>query len=132
MYRKTSMIIIGLVLVATAAIGYSKQTLVAENTSAWPPNVPFVYSMGMQKFQQNCTPCHGKWGDGTNQGPPLMHPFYKPSHHADAMFYRAALKGVQAHHWKFGNMPPVKGITRKDLDIIIPYIRWLQKTKGIY
>jgi len=132
MVGKTSTIIIGLIFAATAALTYSQQILAKDKTGGWPPSVPFVYAMGMQKFQQNCTPCHGKWGDGTKQGPPLMHPYYKPSHHADAAFYRAALKGVTAHHWKFGNMPPVKGITREDLDIIIPFIRWLQKTKGIY
>jgi hypothetical protein len=61
-----------------------------------------------------------------------MHGFYKPSHHGDPAFYRAAMKGVQAHHWKFGNMAPVNGITRKDMDSIVPFIRWLQKEKGLY
>ena len=61
-----------------------------------------------------------------------MHGFYKPSHHGDAAFYRAALKGVRAHHWNFGDMPPVAGAQTQDLDAIVPYIRWLQKEKGIY
>ncbi|HEC18361.1 MAG TPA: cytochrome c [Gammaproteobacteria bacterium] len=97
-----------------------------------PPRVPYKYALGMKKYGALCSRCHGKWGNGTRQGPPLMHGFYKPSHHGDPAFYRAALKGVRAHHWQFGNMPPVPGATRKDIDAIIPFIRWLQRENGIY
>ncbi len=96
------------------------------------PKVPFQYALGYQKYQNMCTVCHGKWGEGTKSGPPLMHPFYKPSHHNDASFYRAALRGVKAHHWKFGDMPPISGATQKDMDAIVPYVRWLQREKGVY
>jgi len=96
------------------------------------PNVPFQHALGQQKYQQKCSGCHGLWGDGSKLGPPLMHPFYKPSHHPDAAFYRAALRGVRAHHWEFGDMPPISGVTREDMDTIIPFIRWLQHDKGIY
>ena len=95
------------------------------------PTVPFVYSVGFSKFQQYCSACHGKWGDGTKQGPPLMHPFYVPSHHNDASFYRAALHGVKAHHWQFGDMPKISGVTEKDMNSIVPYIRWLQHERGV-
>lgn len=96
------------------------------------PKVPFQYALGMQHYGKMCASCHGNWGEGSKQGPPLMHPFYKPSHHADAAFYRAALQGVKAHHWRFGDMPPIKEVTQKDLDTIIPFIRWLQREKGVY
>lgn len=95
------------------------------------PKVPFVYSQGYSKFQQFCSACHGKWGDGSKQGPPLMHPFYVPSHHSDASFYRAALHGVKAHHWNFGDMPRISGVTEKDMNAVVPYIRWLQRERGI-
>lgn len=94
--------------------------------------VPFTYAKGVKLFQDNCAACHGKWLEGTKQGPPLLHPFYKPSHHADPSFYRAALNGVKAHHWEFGDMPPVKGITKEDMDVIVPFIRWFQKEKGLF
>ena len=106
-----------------AAIKYS-----ADN----PPKVPYKYAVGMKKFRTLCSGCHGKWGNGNNQGPPLMHGFYKPSHHGDPSFYRAALKGVRAHHWRFGDMPTVSGATRKDVGAILPFIRWLQRENGIY
>lgn len=97
-----------------------------------PPKVPYKYALGQQKFRKFCAECHGKWGYGTRRGPPFIHRFYKPSHHDDSAFYRAPMKGVKAHHWKFGNMPPVPGITRKDIDSIIPFIRFLQRENGIY
>lgn len=96
------------------------------------PRVPFKYGLGMNRFRTLCSSCHGKWGDGTEQGPPLLHAFYKPTHHSDEAFYRAALQGVRAHHWTFGDMPQVEGATRQDVDKIIPFIRWLQKENGIY
>ena len=94
--------------------------------------VPFVHAKGNKLYQENCAVCHGATLNGTKQGPPLLHPFYKPSHHADFAFYRAALKGVQAHHWEFGDMPPIKGITREDMSAVVPFIRWYQKEKGLF
>jgi len=96
------------------------------------PEVPFKLGRGMEKFQDKCSSCHGKWGGGSKQGPPLMHAFYRPAHHGDSAFYRAAQNGVRAHHWKFGDMPPVAGITPDDIAQILPFIRWLQKENGIY
>lgn len=96
------------------------------------PNVPFEYGIGMKKFQTMCASCHGQWGGGSEQGPPLMHLFYKPSHHSDRAFYNAALKGVQQHHWKFGNMPAVEGVMPQDVEKIIAFVRWLQRENGIY
>ncbi|MBT6327820.1 MAG: cytochrome c [Candidatus Thioglobus sp.] len=80
----------------------------------------------------NSRNCHGDLAKGTDSGPPLIHNFYKPSHHGDEAFYHAALNGAKAHHWKFGNMPPVEGIKRKEVTKIISYIRWLQKSNKLY
>ena len=52
---------------------------------------------------------------GTQQGPPLVHKIYEPSHHADFAFQRAAAQGVRAHHWKFGNMPKIESVTPDDV-----------------
>ena len=128
--RKNKKIIIGSLLFFIAAMFSS--AVVAENGASKQPNVPFKFAIGKKKYQESCSVCHGKWLSGTKQGPPLLHGFYKPSHHGDPAFYRAALKGVRAHHWEFGNMPPINGITRKDMDTIVPFIRWLQQEKGLY
>lgn len=107
-------------------MGNSNQSFVVKT-----PQVPFKHGLGKNRFQKMCGQCHGQWGNGSEQGPPLMHPFYKPSHHGDQAFYSAALRGVRAHHWQFGNMPPVSGATEKDMSSIIPFIRWLQRENGI-
>jgi hypothetical protein len=39
--------------------------------------------------------------------------------------------GVQAHHWRFGNMLAIEGLTRGDVTMIITYIRELQRANGI-
>ena len=93
--------------------------------------VPFQYGLGKTLFDENCTSCHGAWGKGADKGPPLMHRFYIASHHGDAAFYRAALTGTRAHHWNFGDMPAVEGMTREKMDKIIPYVRWLQQKSDI-
>ncbi len=41
------------------------------------------------------------------------------------------MKGAQAHHWPFGDMPSVRGITKRSMDQIVPYVRWLQRESGI-
>lgn len=97
----------------------------------WPPKVPFQYGLGMKKYQAMCASCHGEWGDGTDQGPPLMHPYYKSDHHSDTSFSRAILSGTKQHHWNFGDMEPVKGATPEDVKRITLFVRWLQKQKGI-
>jgi mono/diheme cytochrome c family protein len=104
----------------------------AKKVSVKTPNVPFEFGRGKDLFIGNCAACHGNWGGGTDQGPPLMHDFYKLSHHGDAAFYRAVKNGVKAHHWGYGNMPPITGLAPEDVAQLLPFIRWLQKENGIY
>ena len=44
----------------------------------------------------------------------------------------AARRGVRAHHWGFGDMPPVEGVTDADIAAIIAYVRTLQKANGVF
>ena len=94
--------------------------------------VPAEVQAGAAKFKANCSACHGPNGDGTQQGPPLVHKIYEPNHHGDQAFQRAAAFGVKAHHWEFGNMPKIDGVTPEDVDHIIKYVRWLQQQAGIF
>lgn len=112
--------------------GHQMSASPAQKVAVKQPKIPFKLGLGVKKFRDMCSKCHGEWGGGTDQGPPLMHPFYKPSHHGDPAFYNAALKGVKAHHWKFGDMPSAPGATAKDVSQIIEFVRWLQKENGIY
>ncbi len=86
---------------------------------------------GESLFAANCASCHGQKGRGTEQGPPLIHRIYEPSHHADFSFYRAVANGVKAHHWDFGDMPPISGVSPEEVGQIIAYIRWEQRRAGI-
>lgn len=115
-----------------AALGMLAILLTPAVHAADQPKVPFTFAKGMQLYRNNCASCHGQWIEGTKSGPPLFHQYYVPSHHPDAAFYRAALKGVRAHHWKFGDMPAITTVTREDMDAIVPFLRWLQKEKGLY
>lgn len=87
---------------------------------------------GRQLFTANCAKCHGEEALGTDQGPPLIHRIYEPSHHSDLAFYMAVARGVQAHHWNFGNMAPVPGLGGEDTAHIIAWVRAKQQAAGIH
>ncbi len=98
-----------------------------QDAAAVPPEL----QVGEAKFKANCARCHGERGAGTDHGPPLVHRIYEPNHHPDVTFQRAAANGVRAHHWNFGNMPKIDGVTSEDVDQITRYVRWLQRQAGI-
>ena len=88
--------------------------------------------IGKLAFDAKCAACHGANAAGQDGvAPPLVHKIYEPSHHGDAAFLLAAKNGVRAHHWRFGNMPPVDGVTDGDVKMIVIYIRELQQANGI-
>ena len=87
---------------------------------------------GLETYEANCAVCHGKNAAGqSGLGPPLVHAIYEPNHHGDESFQRAVALGTPAHHWGFGNMPPVEGLSRSDVDKIVAYVRELQRANGI-
>lgn len=88
--------------------------------------------LGKTAFEAKCADCHGQNAAGRNgKAPPLVHKIYEPSHHSDMAFILAAKNGVRAHHWRFGDMPPVEGLTQGDVKSIIHYVRELQRENGI-
>jgi mono/diheme cytochrome c family protein len=89
-------------------------------------------TIGQRAFEAKCAECHGTNATGQNGvAPPLIHRTYEPGHHADEAFQRAVQNGVRAHHWPFGNMPPVEGLTRADVQYIVRYVREVQRENGI-
>ncbi len=106
-----------------------------ERTIAQLERVPHLTRADLEEgerlFNQFCAGCHGESAAGTEQGPPLMHIVYEPSHHGDYAFVRAVTTGVRAHHWNFGDMPPVEGVEPEQIIRIIGYIRHLQREAGI-
>ena len=100
------------ILVAVALLAATVSTLAR---SAEDVQIPFELGKGQILYEKYCSSCHGVQLNGSDEGPPLIHPFYKPSHHGDRAFYRAALKGSRQHHWEFGDMQPVEGISPKKM-----------------
>jgi mono/diheme cytochrome c family protein len=94
--------------------------------------VPAEFRSGEELFRASCAACHGEAALGSPSGPPLVHPVYRPNHHADITFVFAAERGVRAHHWGFGDMPPIPEISREHVMEIVQYVRWLQREAGVY
>jgi mono/diheme cytochrome c family protein len=96
-----------------------------------PPDFAADPVRGKRLYDASCAVCHGPGASGTQSGPPLVHKGYAPAHHADLAFYWAVRDGVVQHHWHYGNMPPVQGLSGEDVAHIIAYVRGLQREAGI-
>jgi mono/diheme cytochrome c family protein len=86
---------------------------------------------GAALYAQSCASCHGPDLRGTDQGPPHLSQVYAPDHHPDASFRNAIAHGVRAHHWNFGDMPPVEGLSADEIDLVIAYVRQQQEAHGL-
>lgn len=86
---------------------------------------------GREAFDRLCAACHGADASGSAAGPPLVHRIYGPGHHADVAFVLAVQRGVRAHHWRFGDMPPQPSAQADEIDLIVRYVRELQRANGI-
>jgi mono/diheme cytochrome c family protein len=93
--------------------------------------IPPELAAGEATFNANCAPCHGERALGTSRGPPFIDVIYESSHHGDLAFIMAAQRGVQQHHWTFGDMPPLPNVTFEQVQSIIGYVRFLQHQAGI-
>ena len=97
-----------------------------------PDTLSETSQIGKRVYEAKCVACHAPNAVGqAGVAPPLIHKYYEPNHHGDEAFQRAAALGVRAHHWPFGDMPPVKDISRADVVYIISYIREIQRANGI-
>lgn len=97
-----------------------------------PASLSETEAMGERAFATLCAACHGTSAAGQDGvAPPLVHRIYHPGHHSDEAFHIAVQNGVRAHHWRFGNMPPIEGVTRAEMNTIIAYVRALQRANGI-
>tara|TARA_X000000368_G_scaffold45880_1_gene32899 strand:- start:28 stop:447 length:420 start_codon:yes stop_codon:yes gene_type:complete len=115
----------------------SASAAMEEGTALVAIKTPESYSqnaqIGQRLFEAKCADCHGPNAVGqAGVAPPLIHIIYEPNHHGDESFQRAVALGVRAHHWKFGNMPAVAGLTRAEVKFIIAYVRELQRHNGIF
>ena len=87
-------------------------------------------AIGQTLYEQHCADCHGVDLRGTDKGPSHLSKVYEPSHHADGAFLVAVSRGVRAHHWNFGDMPPIPGLGNDDVAAITSYVRAVQEREG--
>lgn len=128
-----SIFVITVVFAGAAIVGWkvlapqSRDAMIEVTVPQFSP----IASAGKVAFDANCAECHGQNAAGTDKGPPLVHDIYNPGHHGDAAFYSAARRGVQQHHWPFGNMPAQPQVKDDEISAIVRYIRELQSANGI-
>jgi mono/diheme cytochrome c family protein len=86
---------------------------------------------GKKLYGEKCVQCHGGDLRGTKEGPPLVHRIYEPSHHGDVAAQIAVKHGSRQHHWNFGDMKPVPGVSADEIAHITAYVRAEQRKAGI-
>ena len=137
MTRSGVLIAVAVMVAALALYLFANQT--PAPASSGPPLVAVVVPelnaderAGEAAYNAQCASCHGVNAAGQDGvAPPLVHGIYEPGHHGDRAFLVAAQLGVRAHHWRFGDMPPVEGITEAEVASIVTYVRALQRANGI-
>ncbi|HUP37294.1 MAG TPA: cytochrome c [Candidatus Limnocylindria bacterium] len=120
---------VGVVALALVFVWWSRP-----EPTAGPVRIPELSAeaqAGKRAFDLHCAPCHGESAGGSPAGPPLVHRIYRTAHHADVAFELAVRRGVRAHHWRFGDMPPVPAVGRPEIVQITRYVRELQRANGI-
>ncbi len=115
---------------STAADGPPRDPMTGKTEFDIPVQDPQLVAEGEPLYQAACAACHGSDLRGTAVGPPHLSVIYNPEHHGDGAFAVAAVNGVKAHHYGFGNMPPIAGLTEGDFVRILAFIRETQRTEG--
>ncbi len=118
------------VTMVIAVVAFGNTTPQGDAGTGIPPQSSGLVAEGEPLYQANCASCHGEDLRGTSIGPSHLSIVYEPNHHGDVAFVLAAKNGVQAHHWGFGNMEPVPGLSDEDLAAIVAYVRSIQREEG--
>lgn len=95
-----------------------------------PAQDPGLVTAGSALYQAECASCHGTDLRGTDLGPSHLSSVYEPGHHSDVAFLFAVQRGSAAHHWRFGAMPPIEGLTEDDVTAIVAFVREAQRLEG--
>jgi mono/diheme cytochrome c family protein len=123
----------GSVLVATIALaaacgGGGDGAGAGESAIEGPPGTGV--DRGAAVYAAKCAECHGANLEGTRRGPSHLSIVYEPGHHNDLSFRQAIKNGAAQHHFRFGPMPPVSGLTDEDITAVIAFIRAEQESRG--
>ncbi len=94
------------------------------------PQNPELVAVGAVLYEASCAACHGSDLRGTDMGPSHLSVVYEPNRHSDVAFSLAVRVGTRQHHWGFGAMAPVEGLSDDDVEAIIAFVRESQRTEG--
>jgi cytochrome c len=133
-----ALVVIGVVIVVlsggsgggSSAEGMPRDPMTGKTEFNIPVQDPQLVSEGEPLYQANCAACHGLDLRGTAVGSPHLSVIYNPEHHSDGSFALAVVNGVKAHHFGFGDMPPIPTVSEDDFVRILSYIRETQRTEG--
>ncbi len=85
---------------------------------------------GAALYATSCASCHGTDLGGTEKGPSHLSIVYEPNHHPDDAFRSAIANGAPEHHWDFGAMPAVQGLSDGEVEAVIAFVRAEQERVG--
>jgi len=94
------------------------------------PQDPALVAAGEPLYAARCAQCHGNDLRGTDVGPSQLSNIYQPRRHTDFAFVQAVKFGVQPHHWRFGAMPAIDGLSETDVEAITAFVREQQRLEG--
>lgn len=119
------------IVVSVVAVALFLAGACSESTSSGGASDRFTGLDGPSLYARACASCHGADATGTNQGPAFLDAVYRPGHHSDQAFLLAVRRGARSHHWNFGDMPPVEGLSDEQVAFIVEFIRARQVEAGI-
>ncbi len=114
----------------SSADGAPRDPMTGKTEFDIPVQDPQLVAEGEPLYLASCAACHGSDLRGTAVGSPHLSVIYNPDHHGDGSFALAVISGVRAHHFEFGDMPPVPTVTEDEFVRILAYIRETQRTEG--
>lgn len=118
--------IAGLVLVVVLAACGAE----AGDDTGIPVQDADLVAEGEGLYQASCASCHGADLRGTDLGPSHLSVVYEPNHHGDQAFVMAVKFGTPQHHWPYGDMAPVEGLSDEDIEAIVAFVRETQRLHG--
>jgi mono/diheme cytochrome c family protein len=121
---------IGVAVLAAALVAAACGGGEAADGSGIPEQDGELVARGAELYQAKCAECHGSDLRGTDKGPSHLSRVYEPGHHGDAAFFLAIRRGSPAHHFQFGDMPPVEGLTDDDITAVTAFVRERQRVEG--
>jgi mono/diheme cytochrome c family protein len=127
-FLATALMVAG--LAAASGAGWAQSDAIYPDPKK--PEMTPRLQLGLMNYSAYCASCHGKTAGGSDKGPTFIHRVYLPGHHTDGHFFTAVKSGTRAHHWKFGDMKPVEGVNDAQLELIIEYIRAVQRVNGLF